>query len=109
MDFLKVPGGILRADEVERVLRKVNLPDHFELCRYERDVPDGLRIEVVLHVEAAPEADLSALALSIAKELRVSAAYTYEHGVRDGLYLPLRCERMTNAPKGRKRLRIMQC
>jgi phenylacetate-coenzyme A ligase PaaK-like adenylate-forming protein len=108
MDFLKVPGGILRADEVERVLRELHISDRFELHRYEHSTSAGLKTQVVLHVQAPPEVELEALALSITKLLRVSAAYTYEDGVREGLYMPLVCELLPIDLKPGKTVRMVQ-
>lgn len=108
MDFLKVPGGILRADEVERVLRELALPDTFELHRYEVNDTGVLRARAVLRLSVGPDAPLDELARSIAGKLRVSAEYTYERGVREGLYLPLTCERLDDAPRIGKRVRMIQ-
>jgi phenylacetate-coenzyme A ligase PaaK-like adenylate-forming protein len=108
MDFLKVPGGILRADEVERVLRELHIPDRFELHRYEHSTPIGLKTEVVLHVQAPSGTGLEALALTVAKLLRVSAAYTYEEGVREGFYMPLVCKSLSSESKPGKRVRMVQ-
>lgn len=92
-DFLKMPGGVLRADEVERVLRSFGnrVADQFELHRYDRETPGGVRVEVVLHVNANEGVSLSALALEISSHLRVNPIRTYADGVADGMYLPLRC------------------
>lgn len=108
MDFLKVPGGILRADEVERVLRELQLPDRFELHRYERSHGTGFKTEIVLHVQPLSGTSLDTLAHDIARILRVSANYTYERGVNEGLYLPLVCVPLTNAHKAGKTIRMVQ-
>jgi len=111
MDFLKVPGGILRADAVERTLRILGdaVSDRFELHRYERDTSTGMKVEVVLYVEVPENTDMGMLARNISKELYVGASYTYEDGVREGLYLPLTCVPLSESPsKTGKRIRMIQ-
>ena len=111
MDFLKVPGGLLRADSVEHTLRMLGdaVSDRFELHRYERDTPTGIKVEVVLHVEVPENTDMGMLAKKISKELHVGASYTYEDGVREGWYLPLICVPLSASPsKTGKRIRMIQ-
>jgi len=93
-DFMLVPGGQLRADEIERVLHTMpgDVTDHFEMHRYDGGTSERPMLEVVLHVQSKNLAvDYKALSERIAKELRVSPSHTYEDGVKDGRYLPLRC------------------
>lgn len=108
-DFLKVPGGVLAADEVERVLRGLgdHVSDQFELHRYERATPGGVRVEAVLHVDARAHVNLAALTLEIASKLRINPVRTYADGVADGLYLPLRCiplQKQTDPTQKRRRM-----
>lgn len=93
MDFLKISGGVLRADETERVVRLFpeRLAGRFELHRYERETPDGPKTQVELHVELNGPLNLEMLARDIATNLRVNPSRTYAQGVADGLYLPLTC------------------
>lgn len=108
-DFLNIPGGQLRADETERVLRSLSprVTDEFELHRYEREVADGPRIEVILHVQASPEEDMELLARDIAERLRVGPTRTYAQGVSEGIYLPLACVALTGEVVA-KRKRIVR-
>ncbi len=111
MDFLKVPGGILRADSVERTLRAFSnvVSDRFELHRYERSTAEGLKVEVVLHIEAARNTDMEALAGKISSALHVGASYTYNDGVKEGLYLPLICVPLSESPsRTGKRVRMFR-
>lgn len=94
MDFLKIPGGVLRADEAGRVVRIFagRIGEEFELHRYEVNTDDGPKIQVEMLVDMRIENDLDALARNIASLLRVNPSYTYADGVRDGRYLPLICK-----------------
>jgi len=107
-DFIKIPGGILRADEIERVLRSMSdrTSDHFELHRYDRETKDGVQVEVVLYVDVKEGVSLDEVARDVARLLRVNPVRTYEEGVRDGMYLPLVCLpiEMNMEVKKRKRM-----
>lgn len=109
-DFLKIPGGVLSADEVERVLRvlDVHVTDRFELHRYEEQTPSGPKIKIELHVDPrARGLDLGWFAQEFAKIFRVNPARTYARGVTDGLYLPLVCRILDKSPQGKKQKRII--
>ena len=107
-DFVKVRGGVLRADEMERVLRTLGLSDIFELHRYERNTPQGPRTAVDLHLTVPPGTDLQGLSNKIAGLLRVAPTYTYADGVREGHYLPLVCIRLDASPQKQvKRHRVI--
>ena len=109
-DFLKVPGGVLRADETERVLQlfRDRVTDRFELHRIENATEEGPKIAVTIYVEPRNnDVDLKMLARDIASQLRVNPERTYEKGVHDGLYLPLECkplEKNTLTVKKQKRM-----
>jgi phenylacetate-coenzyme A ligase PaaK-like adenylate-forming protein len=110
-DFMLVPGGQLRADEVERVLRiyKDYVTDHFEMHRYDAGTKEKPMLEVVLHVQTVdPNADLSVLAAKIARELRVSPDRTYQDGVTSGRYAPLQCVPLKSTTVEKKRLRMFK-
>jgi phenylacetate-coenzyme A ligase PaaK-like adenylate-forming protein len=96
-DFLKVPGGVLKADEVERVLRLFpnRVTDMFELHVY-GDADVGTPLRVALHVETE-EKDLARLASDISAKLRISPSDTYAEGVARGTLLPLTCEHLPKA------------
>ena len=103
MDFLKVPGGILRADEIARVLKRMpeRVSDVFELHASEIATPSGPQLKVVLHVETRGDADLTALAADISDMMRVAPSMTYADGVAGGRYLPLTCEQLKLMPAGK--------
>jgi len=105
LDFVKVRGAVIRADEVERVLRTFpeSVSDVFELHVFERAQAP---IRLVLKVQAR-EGDLQALAESISREIRVSPTATYAEGVREGRFAPLVCEPLEGTPHGKHRRVIM--
>jgi phenylacetate-coenzyme A ligase PaaK-like adenylate-forming protein len=107
MDFLKVPGGILRADEVARVLRELSLPDVFQLHRYEHETEGRLKVKVELLIDVG-EDEMTRLAAEIAERLRISAAYTYAQAVRDGMFEPLVCRRIPLEPRLGKAVRMVR-
>jgi phenylacetate-coenzyme A ligase PaaK-like adenylate-forming protein len=110
-DFMLVPGGQLRADEVERVLRiyKDYVTDHFEMHRYDAGTKEKPMLEVVLHVQTVhPSADLSLLAQKIQQELRVAPHRTYQMGVDEGRYLPLKCVSLATVPSDKKHRRMFK-
>lgn len=91
-DFLKIAGGVLRTDEMERVLRSLQgVTDRFEIHRFERATADGPKPQVIVHVETIGAGDLASLASHISRHFRVSPVRTYEQGVAEGMYLPLLC------------------
>jgi len=103
-DFLKITGGVLRADEVERVLRSLpdEVSDQFELHRFERSTRSDPKIEVVLHVQTHGEKNMEVLASKIASLLRVSPQRTYADGVAQGMYLPLICRGLNTSGTAKK-------
>ena len=109
MDFLKIPGGILRADEVARVLRLFpeRVSDRFELHCSEEKTAAGPKIKPVLHVEAREGVDFGALAQDIAANLRVAPSFTYAQGVEKARYLPLECAPLAGGKSGKTRRLIM--
>jgi hypothetical protein len=110
-DFMLIPGGQLRADEIERVLRSMptTVTDHFEMHRYDSGTPQKPTLKVELHVQPLdPTTNLDTLADIIAKELRVSPTRTYAMGVADGLYEPLALKRLPDGPKSAKHRRMVR-
>ena len=108
-DFVKLPGGILQANEVERVLRThvPHVSDEFELHVYEHKTHSGPRPLIVLHIYAEQKADLDLVATLVATHLRVGPNRTYQEGVLDGLYEQLKCEHMHQTNPGGKRRRLV--
>ncbi len=110
-DFMLVPGGQLRADEIERVLRTMPLEvtDHFEMHRYDGGTKEKPMLEVVLHVQALqPNPDFVLLAGRIAAELRVAPGRTYAEGVDAGLYAPLQCVALVPREQSHKHKRMFK-
>jgi phenylacetate-coenzyme A ligase PaaK-like adenylate-forming protein len=94
MDFAKIPGGIIRADEIARILNSFPdiVTDNFELHCIERITGQGPRLHLTLHVDIREHtADLETLARDISSHLRVSPDFTYADGVRLGRYGALQC------------------
>ncbi len=94
LDFLKIPGGLLRADEIERALRTMpeDVSDRFEIHCPEKAGRNGPLLTPLLRVELRREIPLHELARRIAKLIRVSPEMTYADGVADGRYAELTCE-----------------
>lgn len=109
MDFLKIPGGILRSDEVARVLRSFpeRVSDRFELHCSEEATPAGPKLKPVLYVEARDDTDLATLAQDVSTSLRVAPSFTYADGVERGRYLPLVCQRLSAGGGGKTKRLIM--
>jgi phenylacetate-coenzyme A ligase PaaK-like adenylate-forming protein len=102
MDSIKLPGGILRTEEIVRVLETLGSksPQRFELHSYE-NIEGGIpRTKLVLHVDEPPHTDLVALAQAVQERLRVAPEFTYFDGVIEGRYLPLSCELFNGTGKG---------
>ena len=111
MDFVEVLGGILRADEIERVLLTLpeKVTDIFELHCYRKDTPEGPLFAPVLHVDPrSSNINLGDLALNIAKKLYVAPSFTYAQGVQEGRYLPFKCVILKKSTAIKKHLRIVQ-
>ncbi len=109
MDFMKIPGGLLRADEIGRVLRTLQdrVSDRFELHCFERQTPVGPLLEPVLHVEPRGVIDMKILAKDISHLLRVAPSFTYSDGVAQRRYLPLACT-LLQIIAGQKTKRIVR-
>ncbi len=110
-DFMLVPGGQLRADEVERVLRLMpkEVTDVFEMHRYDGGTKEQPTVEVLLHVQLHDAGvDLGALAQKIQKELRVGPGRTYQQGVNEGRYATLVCVPLTKEFEDKKHRRMFK-
>lgn len=111
MDFVKVQGGVLSADEIARALATMpeRISDRFELHCFEEPGAAGPLLAPVLKIELnAPDgADFAALAEEIAARIRVAPEMTYAEGVSRGRYAPLRCEALTPV-LGKKTKRIIR-
>ena len=105
MDFLKIPGGVLRADEIERVLRTMpdEVSDRFEIHCPEKVGPHGPRLSPLLCIEPKRPVDLPDIARRISALLRVSPRMTYAEGVSDGRYGELICEEFLPSAAGKNK------
>ncbi len=98
LDRIKLHGGELRVDVVERAVYGLHpaLDSDFEL--HLRQLPSESKtvpeVEIHLSTRGNPEA-LADLAVNLtpllAAKIRVAPNYTYADGVRDGHYAPLKC------------------
>lgn len=108
MDFVKIPGGILRADEIARVLRLFPkyVSDFFQLHCYYTNTPKGPLLTPILEVETHGKVNLDNLAQTIAQHTYTAPSYTYADGVKDHRYLPLQCAtiKREKGPKKHKRI-----
>jgi len=109
MDFLKVAGGVLRAEEIARVLRLFpdRVTDRFSLRCSEVQVPGrGPLLSPTLEVELRGTPDLEQLAKDVSAQLRINPVMTWQQGVEQGRYLPLVCAPLADAG-GKKHRRII--
>jgi phenylacetate-coenzyme A ligase PaaK-like adenylate-forming protein len=85
LDFIRVTGGTIRADEVARAITAVGRPftDEFEL---HLDT-SGPRLNATLHVRT--KGDIGGAAEALMRELRIAPNRTFADAVKDGTFLPL--------------------
>jgi len=106
IDTIRLVGGLLKADEVERVLSSINplWSSTYQLHFYKDKKPRAEIHIPDLDIERANE-----IALNISKVLRVSPTFTYGEGVVQGLYEPLTCKPSeTKLDKNKKRTRFVR-
>jgi phenylacetate-coenzyme A ligase PaaK-like adenylate-forming protein len=111
-DFLKVPGGMLRADEIERTLRMLSdfVTDRFELHLYQQAASSGPGIRAVMHVElleSAPQKDLTLMAQKISQLMRIGPSRTYGKAVAEGALGELTCVALSTARSKGKHKRMV--
>ncbi len=109
MDFIKIQGGVLRADEIARVLQTMqsDVTDRYELHCTDEPGHHGPLFTPLLRVETKRPVDVAKIAADIAASLRVSPTMTYADGVAEGRYARLICEEFHPAP-GAKSKRIVR-
>lgn len=92
-DFVRVPGGLIRVDEIERIIAGLSdrVTDNFTLHVIESADANGPRLGADLEIELIGSPDLDALAREIAAHLRINPELTWEKGVAEGRLLPLTC------------------
>ena len=99
MDFLRVPGGVFRVDELRRALKAIVAPvDDFEL-----HVATHGKTQATIHVVSKAPLDLAQFAQTLSRELHVGATSTYAQAVERGDFLPLCAENMHERPVGKKK------
>lgn len=108
MDFLKVAGGVLRADEVARALRLFSdrVTDRFSLRVREVHTDRGPLLSPLLEVELKGTPNMEVLAGDIAAQLRIGPTMTWQRGVEEGRFLPLSCAPLSRL-SGSKNRRIV--
>lgn len=108
MDFIKISGGILRADEMARVLRLFpeDVTDLFELHCTMEETARGPLVKPVLHVQEKKSLDMSTFARTVAEHLRTGPSQTYAEGMALGRYLPLTCVPLTTRTGLKKHRRV---
>lgn len=110
LDFVKIPGGTVRADEVERVLQAMpeKVSDFFSIHLGEDKAADMPRIKTLLYVQTRRTLDMKQLARDIESVLMVGPASTYADGVARGWYYPLECREMPPQTELKKHKRIVR-
>lgn len=88
LDFVKIPGGIIRADEIARALRSLGCSDRFELHIYEEASTSGPKVRPVLYLESGSH-DCTE---KVADAIRVGPEATLGSAARAGRILPLQCQ-----------------
>lgn len=103
LEFLKIPGGQLRVDEIERVVAMYagKLGGRFTMEYFEGEK------RALLRVEALAEIDFTALARDIAARLHIGPKHTWAHGEAKGALGALECAPLTeNAGIAKKKRMI---
>lgn len=98
LDRIKLHGGELRADVVERAVFGLHPALdgdyllHLRYVRQESRVIPEVEIRLTTRGDASVLSELAeALAGLLSTKIRVAPNYTYADGVRDGYYAPLKC------------------
>jgi hypothetical protein len=107
-DFVKVPGGVLRSDEIARALKACGAVS----SKFQAEVEDysgigGPSVGVVLRLALDTAQNSGDFIEKISSTLRVAPSYTYANGVREGFYAPLRILPLTqkdNLPSKQRRI-----
>jgi len=113
LDYIKLPGGRLLVEEVERVISlfQDTFESSFELHFYKTGETNTNKPHVVLHL-IPKNAGLveNEMALAIAENLLVSPTVSYHDNVVRGLYAPLQCIFKEALPKqpGRKTVKFFR-
>lgn len=109
LDMVKIPGGIIKAHEIERVLRlmKGRVSDIFTLHCYTKQTAEGPFFEPVLAIRPLAKNTPQDFAKEIAEKLFVAPEYTYAMGVSEKKYLPLQCMELQFTVETKKHTRIV--
>jgi phenylacetate-coenzyme A ligase PaaK-like adenylate-forming protein len=105
LDFVRVTGGTIRADEVARAIIAIGKPftDEFELHLDTH----GPRLKATLHVRLDGKCDSSILA-ALMREIRVSPNKSFADAVTEGIFLPIECEPLSPRETPKKRPRLVR-
>lgn len=107
-EFAKIPGGVLRTDETERVLRAIDdALVHDYVIRLTEVVWNGKPSIKITFALNNSHGDPAALSSDIAAGLRIGHTYTLADAVRDGLIPPVSCAVLTAQQKDTKRVKIV--
>lgn len=107
LDFVKVPGGMIRVDEMARVISRIrDLTGEFEIHVFEEDQDGAPVIRLEVHVEAKTTVDYEEIARRIANEFRINPTLSYAEGVANGRFMALSCAPLV--PKSGKKKRLVR-
>ena len=110
MDSVKISGGVLHAEEIERVLRTFpdRISDRFVLHCSTKISPAGPLFAPLLQVEVrGHHVDLELLARDLEKNIRVAPLSTYADGVAAGRYVSFQCVAFEPTKEAKKSKRIV--
>jgi phenylacetate-coenzyme A ligase PaaK-like adenylate-forming protein len=108
LDFIKVDGGILRIDEIQRVLYLFRnaVSDEFELHKFEKKTLYGPKIFVELHINPTKSLEMGDFAQKLSDRIRIGPTKTFSDGVKKGVFLPLECKIISGSNTLKKRKSI---
>ncbi|PIP73330.1 MAG: hypothetical protein COW88_02325 [Candidatus Lloydbacteria bacterium CG22_combo_CG10-13_8_21_14_all_47_15] len=110
LDILKIQGGVIRADEIARVLRLFSdlVTDDFELHSYEKKSGHLIDTNIEIHVDPKRiPFDFNQFARSLESSIRVGPEKSYADGVSVGTYRSISCKKIGPNDGTKKRKRIV--
>lgn len=107
-DFIKVAGGVLRSDEIERALCEEfgETVKSFEAECTGTNEKTVSKTRLTVYIKLSQTAPVSQRANMLAEKIHVSPSLTYADGVRKGMYDPLICKELDEAPEVKKPRRL---
>ena len=105
-DFVKLPGGILRADEIDRAIQtfRGRIGAQFTMIYDEAPSERGSLPKLTLAVEATQDFDFNSFAREFERVLRIGPSRTLADAIQDGRMLPLHCTAYIAGSGKRRRL-----